>query len=579
MNLILIDGASGHECRVAICKKDKDKTELRALYQQNSQIQNIKGNVYLAKVVRVENALQAAFVDYGGQYNAFLPLSNVSNGYRSRSVQNKHLKKDQLLVVQIVKEQKDEKCPLATTYITLTGRFISIVSRFSKEPIRFMRKLGNDKVRLKNIGNELLNSVKRNERVLSIIFKNESEGRTKIELKRDFQYLIKLLDSILKHSEDKKSPVFLHAEGSLVECVIRDTYNNDIKSIIVEGEEKYQQGLAFMKIFLPMHVGKIELHNHITPIFKYYDIEEKITVLYNNKVSLPSGGSIVISHTEAMTTIDVNSGKNVAESNVESTSLKTNLEAIKEIIVQIKLRGLSGTIAVDFIDLELTKNKDLILKEALQLNKDYNLDLRILPLNELSIMHITRQRTHNSFYEINLVKCCNCSGIGYIRADHATVNAIHRAIRQEISENSKLSSITITIGSRLATQVLNHTSIYDDITRSTSSKGIAIHFIVDPLVPEAMFSLSTSSEVPQITNTVIPFSRIDEQSYFDEENDSTSTRVKNIEDVAFQGKNRKYSNKFKRRRTKASIQTPNNGFGKIIQKISNLIKRKDKDFN
>ncbi|AWD32976.1 ribonuclease Rne/Rng family [Candidatus Fokinia solitaria] len=577
MNLILIDSASEHECRVAVCKKSGTEMVLEALYQQNTRIQNIKGNIYLAKVVRVENALQAVFVDYGGQYNAFLPLSNVSNEYKTRSAHNKHLKKDQLLIIQIVKEQKDEKCPLATTYITLTGRFISVISHSSQERIRFMRKIGSDKERLKNIGNELLNSVKKNDRGLSIVFKNESEGRTKIELKRDFQYLVKLLDSTLQHSENKKSPVFLHAEGSFVECVIRDTYNNDIKSIIVEGKEKYKQGLAFMKMFLPTHVDKIEQYDRSTPIFKYYDIEEKVTALYSNKVLLPSGGSIVISYTEAMITIDVNSGKNISESNVENTSLKTNLEAIKEIIIQIKLRGLSGTIAIDFIDLESTKNRDLLFKEALQLGKDYNLSLRILPLNELSIMHITRQKTHNSFCEINLTKCDNCSGTGYIRAEHATISAICRAVKQEISKNAELTNITVVVGAKLATQILNYTAVYDDIIRKTSDHDITFRFMIDLSVPETMFSLTASSEVRQLANAVVPFSKLEEQSYFDEENGSTAVRAESTENVV--SRNKKRFSKFGKKKAKISAkdsikEEATSGLRTVMRRISSLIKSK-----
>ena len=515
---MLIDAAHANEIRVAVVKDEV----LEELDFQNSKKKSTKGNIYLAKVTRVEPSLQAAFIEYGGARHGFLPFSEIHPDYYQIPVSDKDslleeiraysnydnggsakklvdidslhdgeseagedetiisinpvsidvnedesrdrpefykrykiqevIKKDQVVLVQIEKEERGTKGAALTTYISIAGRYCVLMPNATKGG-GVSRKIADnsDRERLKGLAKEMTLELSG---AGAVIIRTAGASKAKIEIKRDCSYLKKLWDNIRAHTIKSNAPTFIHEEGDVIKKAIRDLYDNDIDEILVQGESAFKEAKEFMHMILPKHANKLKNHLGKVSLFSKFHIEQQIAELYSTEVSLKSGGYIVINQTEALVAVDVNSGKATSERNVESTAHRTNLEAAREIARQLRLRDLSGLVVIDFIDMEDNKNKRAVekaLREALLHDKA---KIQIGKISHFGLLELSRQRIKQSFVESNTQMCGHCQGRGRIRQIEATVLAILRAIDNEI--NNESSEIVISASNELISYILNN---------------------------------------------------------------------------------------------------------------------------
>lgn len=506
---MLVDAAHLEELRVVVC----DNGKIEEFDYQNTEKKSTKGNIYLAKVTRVEPSLQAAFVDYGAQRHGFLPFSEIHPVYyqipvsdrdklleeMSRAHKSKNepehklrnpkgdedeedvidhdedgesdydikerpqfyrryriqevIKKDQVILVQIEKEERSTKGASLTTYLSLAGRYCVLMPNATKGG-GVSRKINDDqdRARLKKIASEMTNDL---EGQGAVIIRTAGSYKTKTEIRRDFQYLQRLWNNIRDHTVKSNAPAFIHEEGDVIKKAIRDLYDSEIEEVLVEGERAFEDAKNFMKLILPRHLNKVKLYQDKLPLFSRYNVEEQIGELYSHQVRLRSGGYLVINHTEALVAIDVNSGRSTGERNVENTAVRTNIEAAQEIAKQLHLRDLSGLIVVDFIDMEEMHNRKTVereLKHALLKDKAKVQTGRI---SSFGLLEMSRQRLNQSLLEANTETCDYCNGRGRIRHMASTAIVVLRAIEREVA-SSISGEIHVSASSQLILHILNH---------------------------------------------------------------------------------------------------------------------------
>jgi ribonuclease E len=511
---MLIDAAHADEIRVATVKDNI----LDELDYQSSKKKSTKGNIHLAKITRVEPSLQAAFVEYGSNKHGFLPFSEIHPDYyqipvsdreklleeireaRNINIESKSkaeqsldensenntdvevtslnipsvefsedehndsvefykrykiqevIKKDQVVLIQVEKEERGNKGAALTTYISIAGRYCVLMPNSTKHG-GISRKISDsqDRERLKAIAKEMTLSLSGGG---AVIIRTAGAHKTKVEIKRDCTYLQKLWDNIRDHTIKSNAPTFIHEEGGVIKKAIRDLYDTDVEEILIQGDEAFKEAKEFMQLLLPKHVGKVRKHNGKVPIFSKFGIEKQVAELYGHQVALRSGAYLVINQTEALVSIDVNSGRSTSERNVENTAYRTNLEAAKEIARQLRLRDLSGLIVIDFIDMEEGRHKRAVekqLKEALASDKA---KIQVSSISHFGLLEMSRQRIKQSFMESNTEVCDHCQGRGRIRQVEASSLAILRAVENEIS--AEVSEITISASSALISYLFNN---------------------------------------------------------------------------------------------------------------------------
>ncbi|MFN8833109.1 MAG: ribonuclease E/G [Alphaproteobacteria bacterium] len=362
------------------------------------------------------------------------------------------VKKDQVFLVQIDKEERGNKGAALTTYISLAGRYCVYMPNATKGG-GVSKKIADaeDRERLKHVAKELTSEMDTG----SVIIRTAGAFKTKLEVKRDLGYLRTLWDNIRGHTVKSIAPTFIHEEGDVVKKAVRDIYDNSIDEIAVEGKEAYQVVKDFMGALLPKHVHKVVQHNTKPHLFAKFGIEEKISELYSPQVPLSSGGYIVINQTEALVSIDVNSGRSTSERNIENTALRTNLEAASTISKQIKLRDLSGLIVIDFIDMEDSKNRIAVeraLRDALSLDKA---KIQIGRISAFGLLEMSRQRLRQSFVESNTEVCEHCVGRGRIRQLEPSSIAVLRALENEVAQNKDKDEIVVSASAQLIAYILN----------------------------------------------------------------------------------------------------------------------------
>jgi ribonuclease E len=515
---MLIDAAHPEEIRVVV----SNDGSIEEFEYQNAK-RSIKGNIYLAKVTRVEPSLQAAFVDYGMQKQGFLPFSEIHPDYyqipkdekeklmeelanarkkRSRHKEEKPstlpemssedadilneiimaepedvsknydedehdediqfykrfkiqevIKKDQVILIQIEKEERGTKGASLTSYISLAGRYCVFMPNATKGG-GVSRKIENheDRNRLKDIAHEFTDQLGGQG---AVIIRTAGGYKTKTEIKRDFTYLQKLWDNIREHTLKSNAPAFIHEEGDVIKKSIRDLYDGEIEEIQVEGAKAFEDAKEFMKLILPRHVAKIKQYNGSAPLFSKFKIDTQLASLYNSQVSLKSGGYIIINHTEALVAIDVNSGKSTSERNIESTALKTNMEAAEEIARQLKLRDLSGLIVIDFIDMEEMKNRKTIERIFKQALDNDRAKIQVGRISTFGLLEMSRQRLRQSFLEANTDVCAHCNGRGRVRPIEATSISVLRAVENETA-NERCDEALVSGCAQLVHYMLNN---------------------------------------------------------------------------------------------------------------------------
>lgn len=490
---ITIDGAHKEETRVAVIGSDG---KLLDFDRSALAIKQIKGNIYLSKVVRVEPSLQACFVDYGSDRHGFLPFADIHPDYYqiseaerqklrelnsnapknqndddenfnshqqktnhddneesittgsysvedeltgySGNIYNIHkrfniqdvIKPGQLILVQVSKEERGNKGASMTTYISIAGKYCVLMGNTPNKG-GVSKKVDNfrDRKILKSILSEISIESER-----SVIIRTAGVGKKPEEIKRDCEYLNRLWDNIKESARTSKAPSFIHAEDDIIRKSIRDIYNENVEEVIVEGAEAFETVINFVKLTMPSAPNNIKLYDDRVPIFNKYRIEQQISALYEKQIALPSGGSIVIDHTEALVAIDVNSGKATKESGVEETAYNTNFEAVKEVARQLRLRDLAGLIVIDFIDMadqRHRRNIERALRDELQNDRAR---IQLGRISVFGLLELSRQRLGASFFETITEPCKHCGGTGYVRSVEILAVSILRAIRHACAD-------------------------------------------------------------------------------------------------------------------------------------------------
>lgn len=350
-----------------------------------------------------------------------------NKGYKIQEV----IKKGQIILVQATKEERGNKGASMTTYISLAGKYCVLMpNKPSQNGIS--RKISNsdERRRLKKIINDL--AAKAENKSFSVIARTSATGHSSLELKKDYDYMVRLWNKIREITLNSTAPCFIHQEDGIILKTIRDIFDRNVKEVIVQNKEAYETCVKFMSDILPNETKSVKEYKGKVPIFTKFGIEDQLIKLYQPIVYLPSGGYIVINPTEALISIDVNSGKSTSERNIEETALKTNLEAAKEIARQARLRDLSGLIVIDFIDLTETKNKKVLERSLWEYFSKDRARIQTSHISTFGLLEMSRQRLRPSFLEMNSNICYHCSGKGLVRADDSNAMLILRTIENEI---------------------------------------------------------------------------------------------------------------------------------------------------
>jgi ribonuclease E len=645
-NRILIDASHIEETRVAILSND-----LIEDYEfQVKSKEELKGNIYLAKITKVEASLQAAFVDYGGKKQGFLPFNEININYFNlneeslnaiKEKQQKYkdslkdkvtnkvsrktsssatiyeeatsleeisvvsnffiqdngfinkletiqsldiveeiefdvtdedflaqlehenleygsrfgykiqdvIKPDQYVLVQVVKDERGNKGASLTTYLSIAGRYCVLMPSTPFEG-GISKKITNqvDRQRLKGIIESL--NIPDN---TNIIIRTASVERTDEEIITDYNYVDKIWSSIQEQTTQMKKPGILFEEGILIKRVIRDIYSSKIDEIVIDGKNAFETAKNFAKLIAPDIVKKIIRFNHPKlSLFKYYKIDEQIKSIYSPVVFLKSGGYLVINITEALTAIDINSGKSKGRRNVEETALKTNLEACDEMAKQIKLRDLGGLIVIDFIDMENSKNRSVIEKKMKDLSKEDKAKIQISPISNFGLIEISRQRIKTSVIERSFTVCPKCQGMGYVRP--LELNALH-ILRSLISdvENNKIrtnnsSRLLIKMHSEEAFYLLNNKR--SDLSQIEDALKSTIRIECDNHLPYPFYLVEEDKSLNDNTSETVLF--------LEKELEINANKIKSDDDLTISNPNKRNNNKHSNNNKRNKNTYPNN---------------------
>jgi ribonuclease E len=532
---ILIDASNSEQTRIAVTVNDKlDDFEI-----ESNKKNSVKGDVYLAKITRVEPSLQAAFVEFGANRNGFLPLTEIHPDYfkipsddkeevkklyeklteNNENLENneKPLPKDQdheineenvendnesenkrikvtnprknyinffrkykiqdvikprqVILVQVNKEERGLKGAALTTFLSFAGRYCVLMPN-SLNNDGISRKIGDAEERKKL--KQIITSVNIPEK-MSVIVRTAGIGKTKKEIAKDLSFLISQWNKIRQLTIKSEAPQLIYEEGSILKRTIRDMLTEDVESILVEGKEAFDIIKKLSKNLTPSQTKKIKIHkNDEKSLFADNNIENQINDLFSLTVKLPSGGSIVINTTEALVAIDVNSGKNTTERNIENTALKTNMEAAVEVARQLRLRDLGGLVVIDFIDMDDYRNNfkvEKAIKSALYKDRAR---IQVGRISMFGLLELSRQRLRSSLIDKTFDKCPYCNGSGLILNSNAISDQIINVIKEKISE---LQNINVKCNTSLAETLINNKN--KEITELENMYKSKITFIFD----------------------------------------------------------------------------------------------------
>lgn len=361
------------------------------------------------------------------------------------------IKRRQILLVQVVKEERGNKGAALTTYLSLAGRY-SVLMPNTARGGGISRKITNaqDRKRLKEVVTDL--DVPQG---MGVILRTAGESRTKAEIKRDYEYLMRLWENVRSLTLQSTAPALVYEEGSLIKRSVRDLYNKDIDEILVSGEDGYREAKDFMRMLMPSHAKVVQPYRDTTPIFVRNGIEAQLDRMLQPQVTLKSGGYIIINQTEALVSIDVNSGRSTKEHSIEETALHTNLEAAEEVARQLRLRDLAGLIVIDFIDMEENRNNRAVEKRLKDHLKNDRARIQVGRISHFGLMEMSRQRIRASVLESTMKPCPHCGGTGHVRSDSSVALMVVRAIEEFLLKDSR-SHIIVRTPAATALYVLNH---------------------------------------------------------------------------------------------------------------------------
>lgn len=511
---MLIDAVHPEETRVVVLNNNQiDEFDF-----ESSTKSPLRGNIYLAKVTRVEPSLQAAFVEYGGNRHGFLAFNEIHPDYyqipvsdreellreqaqedrdnaashdadtedgdsedadanveasdvedvggdaheeastplNRRALYRKYkiqevIKRRQIILVQVLKEERGNKGAALTTYLSLAGRYCVLMPNTARGG-GISRKINNaaDRKKLKTIVGKL--DVPDG---MGLIVRTAGAQRTLAEIRRDWQYLWRLWENVREITVSSSAPALVYEEGSLIQRCIRDIYSKDFEEVVVSGADGYKLARSYMKLLMPSHARKVKQHADTNALFRQTSVEDKLAAMFNPVVTLPSGGYLVINQTEALVAIDVNSGKSTREYSVEKTALATNLEAAAEVARQARLRDLAGLLVIDFIDMDEGRNNRAVekrLKEALKIDRAR---IQVGRISSFGLLEMSRQRMRAGVLEGSSETCPHCNGSGMLRSVESRALHVLRQIDERAGKFSE-GTLTVHVPEDVATYLLNN---------------------------------------------------------------------------------------------------------------------------
>lgn len=416
---MLINAHDPEECRIAIAE-GKDLIELEI---ESNAGKKLKGNIYKAKIARIEPSLQAAFIDIGTQRNGFLQINDIHpsyfntyhnqssgrGGYNRVSIQDV-LEPGQELIVQVVKEEREQKGATLTTYLSLPGRYVVLMPGSDRGGVSRKISDGEQRKRLRKLYQEL--EVPNG---IGMIIRTAGLDRSLSELSRDLTMQLKLWEKILQDSQNAGMPQLLYKESDLATRVVRDYFTPEIREIVIDEPETYQRVKEFVGEVMPRYRSRVKQYEGVVPLYIQHDIESQVADTLNHEVKLRSGGALVIDTIEALVAIDVNSGKATAGDNIEETAYKTNLEAADEIARQLKLRDLGGLIVIDFIDMLDQRHKANVERRLCDAVKTDKARIEVGKISRFGLLEMSRQRLRASLSSQSHLTCAHCQGTGEIK--------------------------------------------------------------------------------------------------------------------------------------------------------------------
>lgn len=453
MKRMIINAAQKEELRVAMVDGQR-------LYDLNIELpskEQKKANIYKGRISRVEPSLDAVFVDYGNDRHGFLPIKEISPEYFSKPVPDGErvqikdvLKENQQIVVQVEKEERGNKGAALTTYISLAGRFLVLMPNNPKASGVSRRITGPDRDIVQNSLKELNLSEE-----MGCIVRTAGVGRDNEELKWDLEYLLNVWDSIKKEAVSRPATFLIYQESNAIIRAIRDYLTNDVGEILIEGKSTFDEAKIFMSQVMPHNIEKLkEYDDKSVPLFTRFQVESQIESAFSHSVSLPSGGSIVIDHNEALTAIDINSSRSTKGGDIEDTALNTNLEAATELARQLRIRDLGGLVVIDFIDMLSHSNQREVVNKLKDEVRTDKARIQIGRISKFGLLEMSRQRIRPSLDESMQSVCPRCNGVGRIRGIESLALAILRLISEE-SRKDNTSKVIANIPVDVCNYILN----------------------------------------------------------------------------------------------------------------------------
>ncbi len=429
MKRMLVNATQPEELRVAMV----DGQRLYDLDIETPSREQKKGNIYKARITRIEPSLEAAFVDYGAERHGFLPFKEIARSYLDTSKAEggrpsvkDALKEGQELIVQVEKEERGTKGAALTTFVSLAGRFLVLMPNNPRAGGVSRRIEGEERAQMREVMNAL-----QYPSGMGVIVRTAGVGRSIEELQWDLDYLLHLWEAIQKAADTRPAPFLVYQESNLIIRALRDYLRADIGEVIIDSPEVYEQARQFMEQVMPQSLHKLKLYQDRIPLFSRFQIESQIESAYQREVPLPSGGSIVIDHTEALVSIDINSARATKGADIEETALQTNLEAAEEIARQLRIRDLGGLIVIDFIDMSAARNQREVenrLREALKMDRAR---VQVGRISRFGLLEMSRQRLRTSLGEFAHEVCPRCEGQGSIRSVESLALAVLRVLQEE----------------------------------------------------------------------------------------------------------------------------------------------------
>jgi ribonuclease E len=580
---MLIDAAHAEETRVVVI----DGTRVEEFDFESQNRKQLRGNIYLAKVTRVEPSLQAAFIEYGGNRHGFLAFNEIHPDYyqipvadrealmreeaeeeddhheprgrskpaasegddededdvdsvseddddvmeeevarRRRRLMRRYkiqevIRRRQIMLVQVVKEERGNKGAALTTYLSLAGRYGVLMPNTARGG-GISRKIttATDRKRLKGVVQAL--DVPEG---MGLIVRTAGAKRTKAEISRDYEYLLRLWENIRDTTLHSVAPALIYEEEDLVKRTIRDLYDKDIDEVWVEGEAGFKEARDFMRMLMPSQAKKVQAYREATPLFVKHRVEDHLSQIYSPTVPLKSGGYLVINQTEALVAVDVNSGRATRERNIEATALKTNMEAAEETARQLRLRDLAGLVVIDFIDMDESKNNRAVEKKLKDALKDDRARVQMGRISSFGLMEISRQRRRSGVLEGTTHVCEHCNGSGRVRSVESSALSALRAIEIEALKGG--GEATLKLPHAVGLYILNEKRSH--LARIHEALGLFVTVVIDEAVPHAEHVIERTASEPRPEHAVVAHKQLeayapaeddfDDEAYVDEDED------------------------------------------------------------